>query len=1079
MTTLILAALTMNIQTADIRLLRQPSVFGDEVAFVHGGDIWKCSLNGGPATRLTTFVNDEGRPTFSPDGKWIAFTGSYDGPPNVYIIPSDGGEPKRLTYGPGPDIVASWTADGKIAYSTTEQNIDPQRAIPSLWMVSPNGGMPERTSVGEFSAGNFSKDGNWVAYNRNNSFGYNWRRYRGGTQGWVSITNLKTNEYSEIPHGRENNWLPMVVGDDIYYVSDKVAGTLNLYRYSTKSKAIAQLTNFSDADIKMPSTDGKTIVFERDGILSAYDIASKAIKKIQPTVISDGSSYRPRLRRFGDMLSGVALSPSGKRVLIEARGEIFSVPAKNGETRNLTNSPASREKDPGWSPDGKSVAYFSDASGEFDLMIQPQMGGAPTKLLSGAQYKINGYNFSPDSKYISFGVLSGDMYIIEIATKKVTKVYSDPLGAGNYDWSADSSYIAFVKGGKNLQGSVWMYRVRDGKTTQVLSDYYSNGSVAFDLNGKYLYVVSNRNWEPSQNAYGLEVAIQNPARVYAISLTKDATNPFSPSDDEEGGAPGGAGKPGGATASGDDDEGEQLLAATQKAPEKKDAPAELKVDFDGIEKRLIALPHQPAANYVVIGANNGVMTFSPGAGLQKFDFGSKQVMDVLNGFQRLNLNAAHDKLVYTAGPNVFIAPAGPGIQPGSGKVNLDNVEAVWDPRAEWKQIFNEAWRYERDHFYDPNYTGVDWNAVKREYEAMLPWVSTRSELNYVLGLMIGELGTGHAYVGGGETGQRPPIPVGQLGCDYSVEGGNVRFKKIYIGDGFEAGNRGPLAEPGMNISEGDYLLEIDGKKVGGSVYPSQLLQNKVGKSVTIVVNSKPTLAGSRKVTVHPIGGESDIRYADWVDANRKKVEQLSGGKIGYLHVENTSEPGMIGFAKGYFSQSDKDAMIIDDRFNSGGNIPTYFYDKILRKYTSFMRPRNGVDIGFPTQTMEGPMAMLVNEHAGSGGDMFPWLFRHHKVGPLIGKRTWGGLVGITGSAPLIDGGFLSAPEFGIYDQRTGEWMIENNGIAPDVEIDMSPLDIAMGRDPQLEKAVNVLLDQLKKNPKKPNKVPDFPKIKKG
>ena len=1068
------------------------------MVFAYAGDLWKCTLDGGLATRLTSFPGTEMAPRLSPDGKWIAFMAQYDGANNMYVMPVEGGEPKRISYGAQEGPGGGWTPDGKVMVTDWDQNIFPGRPVDGLWLIDPKGGLPQPTPLKEFTIGSMAPDGKTVAYNKSDSFGFNWRRYRGGTQGKVSIYDMATNTYSEIPAKRENNWHPMITGDMIYYVSDRDNQTVNLFSYSRSSKKITKLTEFNDADIRFPSTDGKTIVFERNGILSAYDIATKKLTSIQPKVVSDGSATRPRLRKLMNNLSNLALSPSGKRLIIEARGELFSVPARNGDTRNMTNTQGVREKMPDWSNDGQTIAYVSDATGEWEIYTMPQRGGKPTQITSGGKYiQINGLRFSPDSKKISFTTHDHRILIADLDTKKVTQVAMlKEGGEQSYDWSPDSTYIVYTEILPSLSNRLVLYRVRDGKTTPITDGFFNENFPSFDLNGKYLYFVSNRNWEPAPNQFGLGVAITNGVRVYALPLTKDLPNPFQSPNDEEPEK-----KKDSKPSMSSDEEDFMTLASLslnglqdakkeekkdetklvdKKQDEKKEEPKDLKIDFDGMADRLIALPHPGAPFWAVIGINNGVLAFGPG-GFIRFDFDSKQPTPILGGFSALALNADRTRMAFGLGPQVFITPVAPQQAPGQGRVNTDAVEAVVDPKAEWKQIFNEAWRYYRDRFYDPNMVGQDWNAIKKQYEAYLPYVKSRGDLNYVMGMMIGETGTGHSYVGGGDNwAQIPTNPVATLGADYAFENGKVKIAKIYVGEGYESGNRGPLSEPGMNIKEGEYLLEIDGQAVGGDVPPQKLLQGKAGRAVILTINSKPSLDGSRKVTVRPIGFDGNIRYDDWVRDNRKKVEKLSGGKIGYLHIPNTSEEGMIGFAKGWFSQSDKQAMILDERYNGGGNIPTYFFDVINRPVQSRMRQRYGMDVSFPVAQIEGPLAMLVNEYAGSGGDMLPWLFKENKAGLLIGTRTWGGLVGIAGSAPLVDGGFFTAPEFGLFDANKGVWIAENTGVDPDIEVFNNPDNTMNGRDPQLEKAVEHLLNEIKKGARKPStKRPDFPNHKKG
>lgn len=1090
--------------TDEIKLLRFPTVHGDTVVFTYAGDLWTSSLSGGIARRLTSHPGSESYARYSPDGKWIAFTGSYDGNGDVFVIPAEGGEPKRLTYRDEPDIVVGWTPDGKVAFRTAGAAFT-DRYTP-LYTIDPEGGLPKPTPLVEFDSGTFSPDGSTVVYNRMGAHAFNWRRYRGGTQGFISFYNLKTNEYSELPHGRENSWHPLWVGKDVYYVSDKNLGTVNLYRYDTVTKKTEQVTQYNDADIRYPNTDGKTIVFERGGILSAYDIATKSVRSVQPRIIGDKLTTRPQLRKLANWLQGGSLSPSGNRLMLNARGRVFSVPAKNGDTRLMLEVPGTRQKDVQWSPDGQTISYLSDESGEYQIYTMPQRGGKATQLTKNLDFKIDSYQWAPDGKKLSITSMGKSLYYLDVPTQKITKVFDSRvsyIGAQVYDWSPCSGWIAYVNALPNLQGALFLYNLKSGKTTQVTDGFFGDSSVSFDLNGKYLYLSSSRSFNPKPGAFEFQANFENPDRVYLITLTKDLTNPLLPPSDEEPekpketpkqeskdkpAEPGKDAKP----ADAKDKPADQAKDAQEKPADaakdaKQDKPKEAeaketKIDLEGMADRLIPLPWPDGDYPVVIGGTNSVFTLAGGRLLQ-FDLGSRQSNEILSGFQGLAFNQNRTKLAYFAGQIVGIADVRPGIAPGTGRVNLDAVEAVIDPREEWRQVFNEAWRYMRDRFYDPSFTGVDWNAMKVRYEAMLPYVASRNDLNYVLGLLIGELGTGHAYVGGGDTGGAPGVPVGSLGAEYEPKGGNLVFSKIYRGYGFEASSRGPLTDVGMNVKVGDYLLEIDGKPVTSKTHPAMFLANKIGRNVVLTINDKPTTEGARKITVKPIpssgpaNSESGLKYADWVESNRKLVEKLSGGRIGYAHVPDTSQSGLVGLMKGYYSQSDKEALIVDERFNGGGMIPTMFVEKLVRQTLTAFRQRAGADVGFPPQTVDGPKAMLINGYAGSGGDLFPWLFKANGVGPLIGKRTWGGLVGLAGSADLVDGGFLAAPEFGLYDVKTGKWIAENTGVDPDIDVDWRPDLLQAGRDPQIEKAVEYLLNELKKSPRQPYKRPEFPKVK--
>lgn len=1046
-TTLAIATLAASNAT-EMKLLRFPAVNGDTVAFVYGGDIWTAGLGGGLARRLTTSPGSESWPRFSPDGKWIAFTGQYDSAlPQVYVMPSEGGEPVRLTFESEPCNVVGWTPDGKIAYASSYGSPFTGR----LWLVRPTGGMPERTDLGEFTNGSFSPDGKQIAFNRNNSYAFNWRRYRGGTQGRVCFYDFAEQKYWEVPAGKENSYWPMWIGGKVYYISDKTQGNVNLWSYDTQSKSTRQVTQFDDGDIKNPSADGKTIVFERNGALWKFDTASNEVTATSISVASDALLARSRFRRFGDAVSGADVSPTGKRAVVAARGDIYSVPAKNGETRNLTSSTKSREKNPTWSPDGQSIAYLSDASGEWRIMTVPQMGGDAQELATPKDARITSFRYFANGKKVWFTTVDSSLYVYDMESKSTDKVFSNPGNGTNFDVSADGSWIAYTQVQPNLFSSVFLYNVKDKTSTKVTEGYYDDGSLAFDLNGKYLYLVSARNYGVNLGAFEITMFQQGVQRVYAMLLNKDQSNPLIQAGDEE----------------------PVKTEPSKDEPKKEDG---MKVDFDGLDQRMVPLPWGPGNYGDLYGADNGVFTIIGGA-LVKFDMGSRQPQTIMAGVTGVSFNAKRDKFVYSAGPVLGIASAAPGQDPNAGRLNLGDVATEWNPRDEWAQILWEAWRHQRDNFYDPKMLGLDWKAIGDKYASLLPYCSNRTDLTYLIGLMIGELGTGHAYVQGGETNfQAPAVSTGMLGADYSVVGNSVRFGKIYRGLNFEPDRRGPLGAPGVNVQEGEYLLAIDGKPVNAATNLHKLLVDKAEKNVTLTVGSSSSAVGSRKVTVRPIADESELRYISWVEANRQYVKKVSNGRIGYMHVPNTSFQGIIEFMKGYYTHSGTDGMVIDERYNGGGFIPTFFIEHLVREPQTVFKPRYGVDVDLPSQVPVGPKAMLINEFAGSGGDMLPWLFKRNKVGPLIGTRTWGGLVGIQGAVPLVDGGGVTAPAFGIYDKVKGEWIAENTGVDPDIEVDARPDLVAKGKDPVLDRALEYLQAELKKGSKTYPK-PEFPRIK--
>lgn len=1032
--------------TTDVRLLRSPDVFGDNVVFTYAGDLWVASTAGGSARRLTSSPGLESNAKFSPDGTQIAFTAAYDGASDVYVVPTEGGEPKRLTFDPEPDSVVDWTPDGKIAFVSTSGSFVNRQ--PRLWYVRPEGGLPIRTPIEEAFQVSFFADGKRIAYNRGGSNNFNWRRYRGGTQGKVSFYNFENNTYSELPSGREQNYCPMAVGESVFYISDKNQGTLNLYRYDLATKKETQLTKYNDSDIKLPSTDGKSIVFERDGYLFQYNIAKDTVAKLTPSLNAENLWSRPYLRPVANQISSMALSPSGARLLTEARGEIFSVPAKNGDTRNVTNTSGTRERFPAWSPDAKTIAYVSDLEGTYEVYTRPASGGIPTRLTS-AKLPIDSLDFSPDSKTILITTESFKLFLLNVETKELKEVSPSASRQGGAEFSPDSKWLVFGEGDKKGFGVIKLYEIATGKTTSVSTGRYNDSSASFDLGGKYLYIVSSRTFSPTFGDYEFSLKVEDTSRVYVLPLSKDTPNPLVPPNDEEpeprDGKPAGPPTP-------------------PAAPPAGDKPG-MKIDLDNLDARLIPLPF-PAANYRVTGVNNGVLVFTP-AGITRFDLGSRESTPIWNGpLGSVSFNATKTKFAYNLGATLGVVDVRPGLTPGAGRVDTSGVEFVLNPRDEWNQMFWETWRFQKNNYYDADMRGLDWDAIGKKYAAYLPYVNHRSDLSYILGLMVGELGTGHAYVQGGDFGPGPrPVPVGLLGADYELSGDKVRFRKVFQGENFEESRRGPLGEPGINVKNGDYLLEIDGQKVDRNVHPNWLLLNKVGKYVTLTVNDKPGLEGSRKVRVQPISNEANLRYADFVEANRQKVAKLSGGRIGYMHVPNTAFEGAVEFVRGYYSQTDKDAMIIDERWNGGGYIQPWFVDTLARKQKAKIQVRWGLESA-DSETIEGPKAMLINGYAGSGGDFFPYMFRQAGLGPLIGKRTWGGLVGISNGAPLVDGGSVTSPSFAIYDPNTERIIAENTGIDPDIDVDARPDLWAKGQDPQLEKAIEVLLESLKKVPAK-------------
>lgn len=1023
-------------------LLRYPAIHDNTVVFCYGGDLWVSGPDSGPARRLTSAPGIEVRPKISPDGQTVAFTASYDGKANVYTIPIEGGEPKRLTFDSAADNCVGWTPDGKIAYATTEGNfISRQRR---LCFIDPQGGRPTISPLNEISELSYFPDGHRIAYTRTNSYDFTWRHYRGGTQGRISIYDFAKNEYSELPSGREQNYFPMVVGKSIYYISSRGTGVLNLFRYDTDSKSDKPITHYTDDDIRYPSTDGKSIVFERGGVLYRFNISDGAIAALNPTIRGEFLATRPTLKKLGQSIENVSISPSGARVAVEARGHIFSVPAHSGDTRDYTIAQGVRERQPNWSPDGKWIAFVSDAGGENNLYVRPAMGGEARQLTT-QRMVINGFDWSPDSTKIDILQASNEIDVVDVASAKLDKVFDLNESVTTTAWSPDGKWISVTSSNGRTLNSLRLIEVATKKVTPVTDGSFDDTLATWDRSGKYIYLVSARTILPSFGQFEITMAVANAQRIYVLPLKKDTPNPLDPPDDEEpSGAP----------------------AAKGAAPA---AGVAVAIDFDGLRDRMVPLPLGPTSYGFIAGADKGLVFATADGNLMRFDLGKKAPQPLLSGFSGApSFNADVSKMAYSQGGILGVIDLNHPSQIGEGRVDTSGVEAVIDPRAEWKEIVRDAWRFERDHYFDEKLNGLDWDAIGKKYEYDLKWAVHRSDVNYIIGLMIGELGTGHAYVNApGDYGpQTPFVPTGYLGADFKIDGDHVQIGKIYKGRSYVEGDAGPLAAPGVDVREGDYLLEIEGQPVTANSNICEMLLDKAGRYVTLTVNSTPSLTGARKARVKPIAAEDRLRYVDFVDANQGLVEKLSGGKIGYMHVENTGFQGAAEVLAGFYGNLSKQALIVDERWNSGGFDPAPYINMLMRPDGLYTQSRYGPDNqDFPA--FIGPKVMLVNGYAGSGGDNFPFLFQHFKLGPLIGKRTWGGLVGINGFYNLVDGGSISAPAFSIFDPSTNEIVAENHGVDPDIDVDNRPDLVVAGQDPQLEKAVQYLLDKLKSMPPRP------------
>jgi len=1085
------------VQTAlpETRLMRQPDISKDSIVFVYAEDLWTVARAGGQARRLTAHAGDELYPKFSPDGKWIAFTGEYDGNSDVYVIPAEGGEPRRLTYHPGNDMVLGWAPDSKRVLFRSSRASAPA-ATTRLFLVSIDGGLEEMLPVPRASLTSFSPDGQKVAYNPTSQEFRTWKRYRGGWTNYIGIYDLKRNTYEEIPRSGALDQFPMWRGNAVYFISDR-DGTMNLFRYDLGSKQTKKLTNYTEYDIKWPSAGSDAIVYENGGLLYSYELASGKTTHVPVTISSDLTTARPEIKTVSSAVRSFELSPTGVRALVEARGDIFTIPVEHGSIRNITDTPGVHEQNAVWSPDGKWIAYLSDKSGEFEIYLRPQKGGDEIRVTSDGDCYRYGPKWSPDSKKLAYWDKKLRLYYVDIDKKQPALVEQAEDGlAGQPAWSPDSRWIAYAKNHSNNASGIYLYSLEKAKSTRATDDFYNSFGPAFDQNGKYLYFLSDRFFYPSSGVHDNRFNYYDTRGIFALVLKADEASPFAPQSDDEKdadeakkpGAPADAksdAKPEAAADSKKDEaKKDEAKTSDEKPAEKKPDVKPIQVDLDGIVSRIVQVP-VPAAIYNRLEARKEKIFFlsqpievtqngrpgppQPSGTLHMYDIAKREDKVLLTGIGNYDLDRDGKKLIYRAGgENIGIIDAAPGKKVGDGKLNLSGLQVRVDPREEWKEIFHEAWRVERDFYWDPAMAGLDWKMLGNRYEALLPWVAHRSDLNYIIGEMIAELSTSHTYVGGGDVPDRKRIGVGLLGVDFAVDNGYYKFAKIYRGENWDENTRSPLTEPGLKVKQGDYLLAVNGASLRAPANPYSVFDNLAGKVVSLKINDKPSDQGAWEISVKTVASEQGVRYYDWVESRRRIVSDATNGRIAYMHVPDTAISGLTMFDKYFTAQVGKEGLIVDERYNSGGFIPDFFTEKLRRRLLNFLTPREGKDQQWPVSAIYGPKVMIVNELAGSGGDAFPWFFQQEKIGPVVGTRTWGGLVGIGRNVPLMDGGNVSAPEFAFWSpDKGGHWIVENHGVDPDYVVEQRPDLEVSGHDPQLEKAIELAKQALEKTHKLP------------
>jgi len=1085
----------------ETRLMRFPDIWHDQVVFVYAGDLWVSSTKGGPARRLTSHPGDELYPKFSPDGKWIAFTGEYDGNPDVYVVPAAGGEPKRLTYHPGNDTVLGWSPDGRILFRSSRDSdlADYTR----LYLISPQGGVPEELSIPRASLATFSADGKRIAYNMTSQENRTWKRYRGGWKSPIAIFDLDKHTYDPLPTTEAMDMFPMWRGNSVYFISDR-DGVMNLYRCDLGNKHVTKLTSYTEYDIKWPSLGPDAIAYENGGLLYSYDLQKGQAVQVPVFVSSDETAARPEMRPLGNRISGGDISPTGARAVFEARGEILTVPAEHGDPRNITNSPAVHELEPRWSPDGQWISYFSDRTGEWELYIRPQKGGDEVRITKDGRDAGYCYNpeWSPDSKKIAYSDKKLRLWYVDIDKKEPVLVdtaeYPEQLKAS---WAPDSRWVAYQKPVNGLnKDNLYLYSLETKKVSHISQDLYDDDDPVFDPDGKYLYFRSNRFFYPSSSLFDQRFNYLNTSGLFALTLKADEAAPFGPQSDEEKVVEKKSDEKKPDEKKSDEKNAdekkpdqakpEEKKAETNQSAEKKDEVKPIQIDLDGLADRVSRVPVPPGI-YTQLQARKDKLFYmsipmedrqmgrpgqqQPAGIVHVFDVKKREDKVVMQGIGGFTLDKDGGKMLYAAGGNnIGIVEPAPGKHVGDGRLNIGEMQVWTDPKEEWKELLHEAWRTERDFYWDPNMGGLDWAAIGKRYEALLPWVAHRSDLNYLIGEMIAELSTSHTYVSGGDMPDRRRVNVGMLGVDFAPDGGFFKIQKIYKGENWSDDTRSPLTEPGLKVKEGDYLIAVEGRPATADREPWAYFQGLANRVITLKVNSKPSADGAWEINVKTIGGESNLRYLAWVENNRRKVAAATDGRIAYMHVPDTSVDGVRAFDKYFSGQQGKDGLIIDERFNHGGWSPDFYTEKLGRRELLAMSPREGREY-VPQEAFFGPKIMIVNEQAGSGGDLFPYYFKKEKIGPLVGTRTWGGLIGIGGYPTLLDGGSVSAPEWAWWepnDKGSGEWVVENHGVEPDYHVEQRPDLVIEGRDPQLEKAIELALEGLKATP--PLHRPPFP-----
>lgn len=1076
-------------------LLKQPTISSDAVAFLYAGDIWTASRDGSHPRRLTAQNGVKSSPYFSPDGNWIAFSGNYDGNMCVYVISQEGGSPVRLTFHPEEDSVRGWTPNGsQVLFASSREAIHAR--VRRLFTVPIDGGMPAVLPMDMAARGAFSPDGKYLAYTAYLEAYWSWKRYRGGMTVPIRVLDLATYNHVTVPHTNASDSFPCWVDDQLFFLSDR-NHTMNVFRWQRTSNDIQQVTFHTDFDVRSLTAGAGMLTYEQAGRIWLLDPAAGHATPLIISINPDLPSCRPHFKRAARFIQSYGISPSGQRAVFEARGEIFTAPAKKGDIRNLTRTPGAAERDPAWSPDGQSIAYFSDASGEYELVISDQKGIKKTTIPLGKKTFFYSPTWSPDSKKIAYTDKALNLSYIELETKTIvhvaTDTYDHPDRSIDPVWSPDSQWLAYSRRLDNQIRALFIFHLAGAKSYQVTDGMSDATDACFSVDGKCLFFAASHD-------YGLSIgwdmsSYERPVTrcLYVVVLNKEDPSPVAPESDEEKSPdekpstpanpdkPADAATPAPAGQTGGDDKPAEASPSGEGAKpaegEKKPAPVKVTIDLEGLGQRIQALPI-PARNYRRLqSAENKLFYLEPMAyqspdnqsyayQLNVYDFKERKSEVVLEKISGYAISADGKKMLYRGAgePRFTITGVDKKGESPDNVLNLDAMDVQVDPKAEWRQMFREAYRIHRDFFYDGEHHGLDLEAAYQKYLPFLDHVGHRDDLNYLLAEFSGELVVGHAYVGAGDIPGPAGVPVGMLGADYEVTAeGYYRIQRIYPGINWHPELRSPLTEPGINVHEGEYLLGVNGRPLRSPTIVYSVFEKTADRITDLLVGPSTDEAEARMVSVRPIGSEIALRHWNWVEGNRKKVDELSKGRVAYIYMTDTWINGYSSFNRYYFSQLDKEAVVLDERFNGGGMVADYIIDLLARPILSYWATREGKPFATPNAAIFGPKVMIINELAGSGGDAMPLFFRRRGLGKLVGKRTWGGLIGISDYPILMDGGFITSPRMAIFSPQ-GEWEVENVGVSPDIEVEMTPKLVIEGHDPQLEKAVEVVLAELEASP---------------